>query len=153
MLERALAGFLALAEMAAPAVLEADRTPAAREAELVTELGEDGDRLLGDLDRILVVRGVDHAAHRRLLEQRIPLLALVARSRRRRDDAVQERLRARDLTERPEREPELTGEVEPRRLLVGCERDRAVEEVHCRRRVITCECAPAGSPEDLGRAP
>src|SRR5262249_35837653 len=49
-------------------------------------------------------------------------------------------------------EPELAREVEPRRLVVRRQRDRTVEQVHGRRRVVACERTLSGCAEDLRRA-
>ena len=107
MLESQLARLLTLAEVPSSTVLDSDRTPAAGKPVFVAQFIEDLDRLTCDLECVVRAGRVDHAAHRRLLEQRVPLLTLVPRSRRSRDDAVQQRLGARHLAERPEREPEL----------------------------------------------
>jgi hypothetical protein len=115
-----------------------------REAELVAELLEHGDRLVGDREQVF---GSTSRAPTAAVEQRVPLEPLVAGGGGRRGEPVEQRFCARQLAYRVERQAQLADELEPRRLALGDERDGAVEQVDRGRHVVAGIGSATGRPE------
>jgi hypothetical protein len=130
-----------------------DSTPCPREPEIVRELFEDFDRLERGLEQLALGFRMRNAEPPRALEKSVPMLLSIARCVRSLDQPIQQRLRACQFADGPQGVAQLPLQCELRRLVIGEQRDRTVEQIHGGRHIVACIRTPSCSPEHLCRTP